>query len=116
MKWGVLGAGWLVQTATGAAIHHGSGAQLYATGARDIARVITTVRENHGCSEGVAVQVVGSSDWFRGTDLGEGITRIEAPYVGDVVSANLWHIRGANGWLLPHRDSIRVARTVDSLL
>jgi predicted dehydrogenase len=25
-------------------------------------------------------------------------------------------IRGEDGWLLPHRDSIRVARTVDSLL
>ncbi len=38
VKWGVLGAGWLVQTATGDAIHHAAGAQLYATGARDIAR------------------------------------------------------------------------------
>ena len=42
VKWGVLGAGWLVQTATGAAIHHAAGAQLTATGARDIARAEAT--------------------------------------------------------------------------
>ena len=42
VKWGVLGAGWLVQTATGAAIHRAAGAQLYATGARDIARAEAT--------------------------------------------------------------------------
>ena len=42
VKWGVLGAGWLVQTATGAAIQHAADAQLYATGARDIFRAEAT--------------------------------------------------------------------------
>ncbi len=42
VKWGVLGAGWLVQTATGAAIHRAAGAELYATGARDITRAEAT--------------------------------------------------------------------------
>lgn len=38
VNWGVLGAGWLVGHATAAAIHHASGATLWATGSRDIAR------------------------------------------------------------------------------
>lgn len=42
VKWGVLGAGWLVQTATGDAIHNAAGAQLHATGARDMARAEAT--------------------------------------------------------------------------
>ena len=42
VKWGVLGAGKLVQKATGRAIHEASGAQLFATGARDLARAEAT--------------------------------------------------------------------------
>ena len=36
--WGVLGAGWLVNQATAAAIHSADGARLVAAGARDLAR------------------------------------------------------------------------------
>lgn len=42
VRWGVLGAGWLVQRATAAAIHHARGATLFATGARDISRAHAT--------------------------------------------------------------------------
>lgn len=42
VRWGVLGAGWLVQQATAAAIHDAPGAQLYATGARDLERALRT--------------------------------------------------------------------------
>lgn len=42
VKWGVLGAGKLVQKATGRAIHEASGAQLFATGARDMERARAT--------------------------------------------------------------------------
>lgn len=42
VKWGVLGAGKLVQKATGRAIHEASGAQLFATGARDRERAQAT--------------------------------------------------------------------------
>lgn len=42
VNWGVLGAGWLVKTATGQAIHDAQGARLYATGARDLARAEAT--------------------------------------------------------------------------
>jgi xylose dehydrogenase (NAD/NADP) len=42
VRWGVLGAGWLVNQATGAAIHHAAGAVLHATAARDIARAQAT--------------------------------------------------------------------------
>lgn len=38
VQWGVLGAGWLVQQATGAAIHHADGARLVAVASRDRAR------------------------------------------------------------------------------
>jgi xylose dehydrogenase (NAD/NADP) len=42
VRWGVLGAGWLVNQATAAAIHHADGAVLYATAARDIDRARAT--------------------------------------------------------------------------
>lgn len=42
VKWGVLGAGKLVQKATGQAIHDAQGAQLFATGARDLSRAEAT--------------------------------------------------------------------------
>lgn len=42
VRWGVLGAGWLVTQATAAAIHNATGATLYATGARDIDRARAT--------------------------------------------------------------------------
>ena len=42
VRWGVLGAGWLVTKATAAAIHNAHGATLYATGARDIDRARST--------------------------------------------------------------------------
>lgn len=34
------------------------------------------------------------SPWFGVQDVGEGVTRVTEPYVGDLVSANLWWIRG----------------------
>ncbi len=42
LRWGVLGAGWLVNQATAAAIHNADGAMLYATAARDISRAEAT--------------------------------------------------------------------------
>ena len=42
VRWGVLGAGWLVNQATAAAIHSADGAVLYATAARDIDRARAT--------------------------------------------------------------------------
>jgi len=45
VRWGVLGAGWLVQRATAAAIHNAQGAVLYATGAREMARALQTEPE-----------------------------------------------------------------------
>lgn len=40
------------------------------------------------------MHVVEVRDWFRVSDLGDGITRIEEPYANDLVSANLWHVLG----------------------
>jgi glyoxylase-like metal-dependent hydrolase (beta-lactamase superfamily II) len=54
----------------------------------------SNVRENRGFSRGVAVQVVEVNDWFRVTDLGDGVTLIEEPFAEDLVSANIWHVRG----------------------
>lgn len=42
VRWGVLGAGWLVNQATAQAIHNASGAVLQATGARDLVRARAT--------------------------------------------------------------------------
>lgn len=42
VRWGVLGAGWLVHQATAQAIHHAEGATLQATAARDLARAEAT--------------------------------------------------------------------------
>jgi D-xylose 1-dehydrogenase (NADP+, D-xylono-1,5-lactone-forming) len=42
VRWGVLGAGMLVQKATGRAIHEAAGAQLFATGARSLDRAQAT--------------------------------------------------------------------------
>jgi len=42
VRWGVLGAGWLVSRATAAAIHHAEGAILQATASRDIDRARAT--------------------------------------------------------------------------
>jgi predicted dehydrogenase len=44
--WGVLGAGWLVGQATGAAIHNAAGAHLQATAARDVERARATGARN----------------------------------------------------------------------
>jgi glyoxylase-like metal-dependent hydrolase (beta-lactamase superfamily II) len=42
----------------------------------------------------VVVRVVDEGGWFRVTARGEGITLVEEPYAGELVSANLWHVRG----------------------
>lgn len=41
-RWGLLGAGWLVTQATGAAIHRASGATLLAAASRDVERAAAT--------------------------------------------------------------------------
>ncbi len=40
------------------------------------------------------MQVVEPSEWFRITEVGEGITLIEEPNVHGLLSANIWHVRG----------------------
>lgn len=40
------------------------------------------------------MHVVEVNDWFRVTDLGDGVTLIEEPFADDLVSANIWHVRG----------------------
>lgn len=40
------------------------------------------------------MRVVGEESWFRVTPLGEGVTLVEEPYAGELLSANLWHVRG----------------------
>jgi glyoxylase-like metal-dependent hydrolase (beta-lactamase superfamily II) len=34
------------------------------------------------------------ADWFRVTDIGDGVTLVEEPHAGDLVAANTWHVRG----------------------
>jgi glyoxylase-like metal-dependent hydrolase (beta-lactamase superfamily II) len=40
------------------------------------------------------MRIVGRSDWFRVSDVGDGITLIEEPNVHGLLSANIWHVRG----------------------
>ena len=40
------------------------------------------------------MQIAASSDWFRVTDVGDGITLVEEPHVDPLLSANIWHVRG----------------------
>ena len=40
------------------------------------------------------MHAVPLSEWFRVTDVGDGITRIEEPHVDPLLSANVWHVRG----------------------
>lgn len=35
------------------------------------------------------------SEWFGVEDVGEGVTVVTEPHLGDLVSANLWWIRGS---------------------
>ncbi len=42
VRWGVLGAGWLVSTATGSALHHAAGARFSAAAASDVERARAT--------------------------------------------------------------------------
>lgn len=42
VRWGILGAGWIVTTATAQAIHDADGAVLHATAARDLTRASVT--------------------------------------------------------------------------
>lgn len=41
------------------------------------------------------MEVVQPRRWFAVVDAGEGVTRITEPYVDDLLSANLWHVRGS---------------------
>lgn len=40
------------------------------------------------------MRVVEVNDWFRVSDMGDGVTLIEEPFADDLVSANIWHVRG----------------------
>jgi glyoxylase-like metal-dependent hydrolase (beta-lactamase superfamily II) len=40
------------------------------------------------------MRVVDPAQWFRVSDVGDGVTLIEEPYVDPLLSANLWHVRG----------------------
>jgi glyoxylase-like metal-dependent hydrolase (beta-lactamase superfamily II) len=41
------------------------------------------------------MDVVPPQRWFTVADEGDGITRITEPYVDDLLSANVWHVRGS---------------------
>jgi glyoxylase-like metal-dependent hydrolase (beta-lactamase superfamily II) len=43
---------------------------------------------------GHLVRVVDPADWFRVSDVGDGVTLIEEPHVDPLLSANVWHVRG----------------------
>ncbi len=40
------------------------------------------------------MRVVAPADWFRVSDLGDGVTLVEEPHVDPLLSANVWHVRG----------------------
>ena len=40
------------------------------------------------------MRVVDPTRWFRVSDLGDGVTLVEEPYVDPLLSANIWHVRG----------------------
>jgi len=40
------------------------------------------------------MQVVDPTEWFRVSDVGDGVTLVEEPYVDPLLSANIWHVRG----------------------
>jgi glyoxylase-like metal-dependent hydrolase (beta-lactamase superfamily II) len=41
------------------------------------------------------MNVVPAQRWFTVVDEGDGVTRITEPYVDELLSANLWHVRGS---------------------
>jgi len=40
------------------------------------------------------MRVVDPTQWFRVSDVGDGVTLIEEPFVDSLLSANIWHVRG----------------------
>lgn len=40
------------------------------------------------------MHVVDPARWFRVSDVGDGVTLVEEPYVDPLLSANIWHVRG----------------------
>jgi glyoxylase-like metal-dependent hydrolase (beta-lactamase superfamily II) len=42
----------------------------------------------------VAFDLEVAADWYRLTDMGEGVTLIEEPHVAPLLSANIWHVKG----------------------
>jgi glyoxylase-like metal-dependent hydrolase (beta-lactamase superfamily II) len=48
----------------------------------------------------VTSDLVVAADWYRRTELGDGITLIEEPHVSSLLSANIWHVRGRDRDLL----------------
>jgi glyoxylase-like metal-dependent hydrolase (beta-lactamase superfamily II) len=39
-------------------------------------------------------------DWFRRTDVGDGVTLFVEPYVAELLRCNIWHVRGTSSDLL----------------
>ncbi|HEX3930020.1 MAG TPA: MBL fold metallo-hydrolase [Nocardioides sp.] len=40
------------------------------------------------------MQAVGETQWFRRSEVGDGISMVEEPYVDPLLAANIWHVRG----------------------
>jgi glyoxylase-like metal-dependent hydrolase (beta-lactamase superfamily II) len=40
------------------------------------------------------MRVVDPALWFRVSDVGDGVTLVEEPFVDSLLSANIWHVRG----------------------
>ena len=40
------------------------------------------------------MHVVDPAQWFRVSDVGDGVTLVEEPFVDPLLSANIWHLRG----------------------
>jgi glyoxylase-like metal-dependent hydrolase (beta-lactamase superfamily II) len=40
------------------------------------------------------MRAVDPADWFRVSDVGDGVTLIEEPHVDPLLSANVWHVHG----------------------
>ncbi len=38
--------------------------------------------------------VVAPDRWFRVTEVGDGVTLVEEPHGGELLAANIWHVRG----------------------
>jgi glyoxylase-like metal-dependent hydrolase (beta-lactamase superfamily II) len=46
------------------------------------------------------VEIERAEDWYASTDVGDGITRIEEPFIDVFYRCNIWFVRGRNSNLL----------------